>query len=101
LSGMAEFWRQTMSLASKFSKAARHLLVHLVRILKPPGDPRLVQWQDRLKQMKRCHAADELVRDFGQPDHRVPQGNLEIWHYPLGVIGGFLYSIHAVTGRVN
>ena len=47
--------------------------------------------------MKRCHAADELVRDFGPPDHRVPQGDLEIWHYPLGVIGGFLYSIHAVT----
>jgi hypothetical protein len=86
-----------MSFGSTVSEVARHLFAHLVRIIMPPGDPRLRQWARRLEEMKRCQTADELVRKFGAPAHKVSQGDLEIWHYPLGVVKGYLYSIHAAT----
>ena len=50
-------------------------------------------WQRRLQQMKECKSIAELVRQHGEP-HKIPQAGFEIWHYPLGVAGGTLYSIH-------
>src|SRR5580692_9297207 len=51
-------------------------------------------WQRRLQQMKECKSIAELARQHGEPPHKVPQDGFEIWHYPLGVAGGTLYSIH-------
>lgn len=56
-------------------------------------------WIQRLESMKRCGSAAELTREFGSPPHKSHHGDMEIWHYPLGVAGGMLYSIHvAVVG---
>ncbi len=51
-------------------------------------------WQRRLQQMKECKSITDLVRLHGEPPHKVPQEGFEVWHYPLGVAGGTLYSIH-------
>jgi hypothetical protein len=49
--------------------------------------------------MKNHKSAAELARVHGAPAHKVQHGEIEIWHYPLGVSGGTLYSIHvAVLG---
>src|SRR5215469_14865023 len=54
----------------------------------------LQAWQRRLQEMKACKSVTELVRQHGEPSHKVPQDGFEIWHYPLGVASGMLYSIH-------
>jgi hypothetical protein len=59
----------------------------------------LEQWARLLEEMKRCKSAAELVQAHGQPAHKLSQGDIEIWHYPLGVDQGLLYAIHgAVQG---
>jgi hypothetical protein len=62
-------------------------------------DPRPREWRLRLEAMMRCNTTDELVRTCGPPEHKVPQRDEEIWHYPLGVVEGSLRSIHAVTSN--
>jgi hypothetical protein len=44
--------------------------------------------------MKDCKSIAELVRQYGEAPHKVPQDAFEIWHYPLGAESGMLYSIH-------
>jgi hypothetical protein len=44
--------------------------------------------------MQACQSVAELVAKHGDPSHKVPQKDFEIWHYPLGVEAGMLYSIH-------
>jgi hypothetical protein len=56
-------------------------------------------WVDRLAAMKRFSSAVELAEVY-PPAHKVQRGTMEIWHYPLGVAGGMLYSIHvALSGE--
>ncbi|KAB2969692.1 MAG: hypothetical protein F9K18_00945 [Thermoanaerobaculia bacterium] len=52
------------------------------------------RWQERALEMGRCPSAVELVARHGEPSHKVPHETFEIWHYPLGVASGQLYSIH-------
>lgn len=51
-------------------------------------------WNYRLQEMQACKNATELVRRYGEPSHKVPHKDFEIWHYPLGVARATLYSIH-------
>ena len=66
-------------------------------------DPRTEQWRHRLKTMQSYHTTGEVLRTFGVPGQRVAERDREIWHFPLGVVQGSLYSIHAVTsnGELN
>jgi hypothetical protein len=54
----------------------------------------LQQWERRLQQMRDCKRVADLVRQYGEPPHKVSQDGFEIWHYPLGAEAGMLYSIH-------
>jgi hypothetical protein len=54
----------------------------------------LPNWQRLLQQMQQCKTVAELVAHHGEAHHKVPQDGHEIWHYPLGVEKGMLYSIH-------
>jgi hypothetical protein len=54
----------------------------------------LPNWQKRLKQMQDCASVAELLAQHGEPHHKVPQDGFEIWHYPLGIEQGMVYSIH-------
>lgn len=59
----------------------------------------LAEWTRRLEAMKQCRTSAELVVRHGQPAHKLVDPAMEIWHYPLGISGGTLYSIHvAVRG---
>jgi hypothetical protein len=85
-----------MSFAATFTKALRHFAGHFARILRPPRKkPVPNQWLQQLQRMQNCQTASDLVRDFGEPDHKDFQREFEFWHYPLGVVEGFFYSIHA------
>lgn len=44
--------------------------------------------------MQACKTVADLVARHGEAHHKVPQKGFEIWHYPLGVEKGMLYSIH-------
>jgi hypothetical protein len=56
------------------------------------------EWVERLNAFKEFSSAAELEKSH-PPPHRMASGGEEIWHYPLGVIAGTLYSIHvAVSG---
>ena len=44
--------------------------------------------------MQECKTLDALVALHGPPHHKVQEQGFEIWHYPLGVESGMLYSIH-------
>lgn len=55
------------------------------------------KWSSLLEEMKRCQSAEELARVHGQPAHKLQHGEIEIWHYPLGVDDGSLYTIHAAV----
>ncbi len=57
----------------------------------------LEKWSHLLEEMKRCKSAAELVQAHGQPAHKIQHGEFEIWHYPLGVDDGSLYTIHAAV----
>src|SRR5260370_30587119 len=62
-------------------------------------DNALREWVDRLAAMKRFCSAAELAEMY-PPAHKVQRGTMEIWHYPLGVAGEILYSIHvALAGE--
>jgi hypothetical protein len=58
-----------------------------------PGDHR--EWQRRVEQMRQARNAVELAEQHGQPHHKQKHGAMEIWHYPLGILDGTLYSAHA------
>lgn len=55
---------------------------------------KLPEWHYRLRKMQQCATLDALVTLCGPPHHKAQQGALEIWHYPLGVESGMVYSIH-------
>ena len=56
-------------------------------------------WLELVATMKSFSSAADLAEHY-PPDHRVQQGGMEIWHYPLGVAGGTRYSIHvALAGE--
>ena len=49
--------------------------------------------------MKRVQSAFSLENEHGAPPHKQQHGEVEIWHYPLGIVGGMMYAIHvAVVG---
>jgi len=54
----------------------------------------LPHWQRLLQQMQQCKTVADLVARHGEAHHKDPQKGFEIWHYPLGVEQGQLYSIH-------
>ena len=54
----------------------------------------LETWSRRLVAMQGCKSIADLVERYGEPHHKVRQDGFEIWHYPLGVTGGMLYSVH-------
>lgn len=54
----------------------------------------LPNWQRLLQQMQQCKTVADLVARHGEAHHKDPQNGHEIWHYPLGVENGLLYSIH-------
>ena len=57
------------------------------------------EWVERLTAFKAFSSAAELEK-LHPPPHKMASGGTEIWHYPLGVIAGTLYSIHiAVAGN--
>ena len=59
----------------------------------------LAEWTTRLEAMKQCRTTAELLDRHGAPAHKLQEPAMEIWHYPLGIAGGTLYSIHvAVAG---
>lgn len=41
----------------------------------------------------------ELVARRGEPAHRLDDPAMHIWHYPLGIAGGTLYSVHVAGVR--
>ena len=55
---------------------------------------KIPEWHRRVQQMQECNTLDALVTLHGPPHHKVHQEGFEIWHYPLGVESGMLYSIH-------
>ena len=57
------------------------------------------EWIERVNAFKAFASSRELAA-VHPPPHRMASGETEIWHYPLGVIAGTLYSIHvAVSGK--
>jgi hypothetical protein len=80
-------------------KVLHDVLVRLGRILKPAPKGPPAEWFLRLDRMKKCLTAEQMVSEFGEPAHKLPMGVMEVWHYPLGIDGGVLYSIHAVEER--
>jgi hypothetical protein len=88
-----------MGIGKTFASAGSNLFAQLVRTLRPPGKGPLRQWCVRLEKMKRCRTVSELIDQFGEPAHTVQTEGMEIMHYPLGIKGGFLYSIHAVKSQ--
>lgn len=65
-----------------------------------PQQPReLAEWTRRLEAMKHCRSSAELIARYGEPAHKLTESATKIWHYPLGIASGTLYSIHvAVDG---
>jgi hypothetical protein len=59
--------------------------------------PELAKWTKRLEAMKKCRAVTELVKVCGMPPHKAQHDSMEIWHYPLGIADGTLYSIHVAV----
>lgn len=56
------------------------------------------EWVRRLAAFREFSSANKLAETH-PPSHKAVSGGIEIWHYPLGVAGGTLYSIHvAVSG---
>ena len=53
----------------------------------------LQQWEKRVLEMKGCKMRSDLISNYGEPYHKVPQSGFEIWHYPLGVDSQMLYSM--------
>jgi len=54
-------------------------------------------WEKRVLAMRGAGSIDELVRRHGEPHHKESAPGMEIWHYPLGVDAGKLFSIHAAV----
>src|SRR6478672_438946 len=55
---------------------------------------KIPEWQRRVQEVQKCNTLDALVTLHGPPHHKVPQEGFEIWHYPLGIESGMVYSIH-------
>lgn len=51
-------------------------------------------WTRRLVDMQGCKTVADLVSKFGEANHKIQEQGSEMWHYPLGVANGFLYSVH-------
>jgi hypothetical protein len=58
------------------------------------SDSKIPEWHWRVKRMQECSTLDALVTLCGSPHHKVQQEGFEIWHYPVGVESGMVYSIH-------
>ncbi|HTS16255.1 MAG TPA: hypothetical protein VMP11_01655 [Verrucomicrobiae bacterium] len=52
------------------------------------------RWHRRALQMMKCKTAATLIKRYGQPSHKVQCDQFEIWHHPLGVDDGTLYTVH-------
>jgi hypothetical protein len=52
------------------------------------------EWHCRVQKMGECKTLDALVTLHGPPHHKAQQQGFEMWHYPLGVELGMIYSIH-------
>lgn len=65
-----------------------------------PQQPReLTEWMRRIEAMRKCRTSAELVARHGEPKHKVEDPAMQIWHYPLRIADGTLYSIHvAIAG---
>jgi hypothetical protein len=62
-----------------------------------PQQPSVPQeWVERLNAFQAFTSAAELEKSH-PPPHRIAAGEMEIWHYPLGVLAGTLYSIHVAV----
>jgi len=57
----------------------------------------LKAWERRVLEMQQCNSTSELVARYGEPRHKDLQTGFEIWHYPLGVSSGKLYSVHVAV----
>jgi len=55
---------------------------------------KIPEWHRRVQKMQECKTLDALVTLHGPPDHKAQQEGFEIWHYPLGIESGMVYSIH-------
>jgi hypothetical protein len=86
-----------MGITIALSSAFRTVFERCRRLInrRQDGSPR--EWCLRVERMRKCLTAEQVVREFGEPAHKVPMGEMMVWHYPLGIDGGFFYSIHAVT----
>jgi hypothetical protein len=50
--------------------------------------------------MQKCHTLDSLITLHGPPTHKTQKaGDIEIWHYFLGVESDMAYSIHVSIWR--
>lgn len=57
----------------------------------------LQDWERRVTEMQKCNRIADLLARHGEPHHKVQQSGFEIWHYPLGVASGMLYSVHVAV----
>ena len=52
------------------------------------------KWEQSAERMRAFKSAADMVALSGEPHHKIKHGGFEIWHYPLGVESGLVYSIH-------
>jgi hypothetical protein len=65
----------------------------------PQKSPVPSEWIERVNAFKAFASSSELAA-VHPPPHKMTSGGMEIWHYPLGVVAGTLYSVHvAVSGN--
>ena len=56
--------------------------------------PDIERWERQALDMREFKTVAELVARYGEPHHKDQRDGFEIWHYPLGVASGMLYSVH-------
>ncbi len=54
------------------------------------------EWVERLEALKAFKSATELST-VHPPQHEDRTPTMNIWHYPLGVVGGTFYAIHVAV----
>jgi hypothetical protein len=69
--------------------------MYIETMSRKPDD--LQEWRHRIERMKQCGTAAELLAQHGEPAHKDRSSSMDIWHYPLGIAKGTLYSIHAAV----
>ena len=52
------------------------------------------RWEQQALEMRKANSLADLVKRFGEPPHKQQHAGIEMWHYPLGVESGWLYSVH-------